>query len=591
MTLNGSNSGSSVEQTYTSPTVGYPDTSWFDCPNAWFEESIHLTFRVYDTAGTALLMGTDQTDSIQFTQLSCQAINMFTLEPLAYGSAQYDVDRDQGWRPVPTDSCRLMLLNTGSDGQLYWEHRENATAEWGGVSESGPVYTMFGIGGLYADVNVDTNPGNQFRVTTAPGANYKVVATAVMLNLTQTDKTTQININLIGQNTSAHPWVLQDVSGCNASDSNCNACPTVAPTTHEPTPPPITATPTVRPTSEKETYAPTTGPTHPTSAPTTSTPSIAPSTTPSRAPTLQDSSTIAQAVIFNQFSNTFSSQIWQSDLKTVYNVAYGITLGIANQAGVFQTGCSVTSVATPVRRGISVKLTFTALVSSASAESAIAATKRMTFGELAGNAQSVASDPSWNIQPSSLPKHGFVEASVSTTPTSSPSVDGDSLTLPIVAALVLAVVLISCLACLAAYWCYCRSKWSPEEDHRASRRRPSSFEDGEAPPTYVQSYLRGDEEVMRSQPVPITAPPSYEDEYEAAPSMSSDQSNREAGSASAVDLETNPANMPVLAAEPVTEPNSVQVEMQSLSPIALQPNQVETQIVAVSAAGAMQEQL
>merc|ERR1712166_691779 len=154
MTLQGWNSGSFDQRTYTSPAVGYPDTSWFDC-----EQFTYITLRVYDAAGTALEIGTANATSIQFTTMSCQAVNMFTLEPLTFGSAQYDVDMDKGWTAVPASSCRLMLLNTGYDGQLYWEHRENFTAEWGGVSDSGPVYTIFGIGGLYADVNIDTNPG------------------------------------------------------------------------------------------------------------------------------------------------------------------------------------------------------------------------------------------------------------------------------------------------------------------------------------------------------------------------------------------------------------------------------------------------
>ena len=53
---------------------GYPNTSWFDC-----EQFTYLTLRVYDTAGSAIPIGTNRADSIPFTQMSCQAVNMFTL--------------------------------------------------------------------------------------------------------------------------------------------------------------------------------------------------------------------------------------------------------------------------------------------------------------------------------------------------------------------------------------------------------------------------------------------------------------------------------------------------------------------------------
>ena len=335
MTLSTSHSGNPE---YTSGTVLFSETSYFECA-----ENRQLYFKLYDSNG-------DLRTTLWLNSLACQAINMFTLEPRVYGSSEYDIDMDMGWTLVSPGKCRYMLLNTGWDGQVYWEIQHNASSPWVSPASGYQVKTGFDIS-MYTDMDCDR--GDQVmrrRTLSSPGSSSHVIATSTGITTSLSQEQTQIHLNLIG---TAGSNTLQVVRSCNVPGSNCNSCPvpTVAPTQHPtlhpttaaPTPPTLSPTmaptdsptpptphPTLSPTwpTVAPTLYPTTTPTlHPTEAPSTAPTSYAPSFSPSYAPTIDDSTVLDQSVTYDTLA---SPDTYSGTVKQCIEAGYAYSIGISD---------------------------------------------------------------------------------------------------------------------------------------------------------------------------------------------------------------------------------------------------------------------
>eukprot|EP00656_Telonema_subtile_P046254 TRINITY_DN5262_c0_g1_i4.p1 TRINITY_DN5262_c0_g1~~TRINITY_DN5262_c0_g1_i4.p1 ORF type:complete len:340 (-),score=27.25 TRINITY_DN5262_c0_g1_i4:8-1027(-) len=220
--------------TYRSATVAFNQTAYFYC-----EPQKILFLRVYDTSST------DQVVPLHWTPdgLSCQATNMFTIEPRTFNSSTYDVDlEDFGRGDIARNHTRFMMLNTGYDGPLFWQIQNSPSLPWTNFTTY--VETPFDIS-HHQDLFVpNLTSAIRVRASTLGGA---VVATSSQVSLSQYDAQTQIHFNLLGSN-GVHS--LEVVHGCNETTSNCNLCPPTAAPTPAPTRAPrVSTAPTRAPTA------------------------------------------------------------------------------------------------------------------------------------------------------------------------------------------------------------------------------------------------------------------------------------------------------------------------------------------------------
>lgn len=263
---------------------------------------------------------------------------------------------------------------------------------------------------------------------------------------------------------------------------------------------------------------------------------------------------------------------YTDEIKELYDKGYGYSLGIVNQDGLFELDCFVSSTASLYRRKVLV--TFTAVVSSANSAAAIEAAATITSAILTANTRALAKAIGSDVI---LPEVGALQTAVASTPPAPPSTEGGKdLPIPIVA-LVAAAVSTSCLACLALYWCHWRPKWTQDAAVAESQGA------GDLPPTYIASYLRGDEQVVNTRPEVVTAPPGYDDEYEAPPQEDSSEGSMDQANSATVTLDvlTNPSVMPVFDcdAEPQDSPlTGIRMEM-AADPTALPAGRVSPSTV------------
>ena len=111
----------------TSPTAAYAETVYFDCGGMH-----NIALQTYHATGQQIFLGQGHHSWYSLSHLSCQAVNMFTIEPLSYGDDRYQLDLNAGWSVVPEGAVRVILLNTGFDGLIYWEHRQAISEDWQG---------------------------------------------------------------------------------------------------------------------------------------------------------------------------------------------------------------------------------------------------------------------------------------------------------------------------------------------------------------------------------------------------------------------------------------------------------------------------
>jgi len=619
----------------TSPTAAYAETVYFDCGGMH-----NIALQTYHATGQQIFLGQGHHSWYSLSRLSCQAVNMFTIEPLSYGDDRYQLDLNAGWSVVPEGAVRVILLNTGFDGLIYWEHRQAISEDWQGFSSEWNTATKFGISRIYFDVAVPATPSIQWRVKDAADS---VIATGKLFNFSTSDQQSQYHINLIGL---AGFRTLQTVRSCNVAGSNCNTCPTSSPT-KAPTAP--TRQPTLQPTTVAQfSYSPTVspivtpGPTaeptgiptnNPTSFPTraSSSPTRRPSSRPSHAPTLSDAPTsaptpvpgasiIEQIVVFSEMTRLDD---YGGNLKVVCEAGYGASIGICSQNGTFLSGCSVSSNAVRNRRGLAV--TFTSSVAMQNSDNAVRLTKSLNSAILTEYTEAASEGMAL---PVAVPMVGYVQAAVTSTPAPTAASGGGSgdgvLTASLIIMISSAAGILVCI--LFCWWCRCRNakhqtlqEYTIEQQAGQIRIAGSSSPDGpptyransmgNAPPTYVQSYIRGD-----ASPNPVAlyhGPPTYREE--GAMEDSAQENQEESVENIGIVMEDDPATWSSDESEPEFAPpyesveipaygnntavqqgvvvqdvgipmgevHDVGVPMVSLNPIALNPDRFERSIDSV----------
>jgi len=87
--------------------------------------------------------------------------------------------------------------------------------------------------------------------------------------------------------------------------------------------------------------------------------------------------TLSQSVTFTGLAN---KEAYTGSIQQVYEIGYGVGIGIATAAGSYTAGCGVASVASAARR--SAKVTFTATVTPAAASAATTASNNLTPSSL-----------------------------------------------------------------------------------------------------------------------------------------------------------------------------------------------------------------
>lgn len=199
---------------------------------------------------------------------------------------------------------------------------------------------------------------------------------------------------------------------------------------------------------------------------------------------------------------------------------YGYSIGIATSDGQYLPGCSVTSQAATQRRS-GVVITYAAVVTEDLASSSLAAASTLEPSTLSQNTAQVASNQG-QATSVALPNPGTVQQA--TTGGSSPSPPASSSGSSNLALIAVGGAATSslCLVLLGVYW-FRRRRQKKETEHRARARRPRSNRESQvemnvivnmAPPSYVESYTRGDRNFVLGADVQL--PPAYEDALDPA---------------------------------------------------------------------------
>ena len=301
----------------------------------------------------------------------------------------------------------------------------------------------------------------------------------------------------------------------------------------------------------------------------------APSVSPTPMPTVANATLVEQGVAITGLQSTDQ---YTGDLKRVIEAGYAYSIRIGTLQGQMFEGCSLISRATTRRADLRILVTFECSISPDRADNALSQTIRLTANSLAAYTAAVNSELGTNLNlPTIL---GVQSAAVYAEPDATPTEghgsveEDDNATQPpalmfVIMGLMVSACVLCCFLCIV---CLIRKKRrGPAQEARLGEPRAN---DPAAPPTYVESYVRGDRSVNNSDATTVLPPPEYEvcDGNPLAEGMSRLDDILRGQSPGAVNIQMNSTGNEVEVQPPedgnpaYSNDSDVGVEMVSLSP-------------------------